>query len=303
VSLLAVETGNRTMGESGSSLAKWLKQRLKMRLKPIYASGQRLAARALFPYSAAQLASAIRALDIGAGDAVMVHSGFRRVSGFTGTPGDVIECLLEVVGPDGHLLMMSIPYRGASQRYAERDPLFDVRRTPSAVGVISEIFRRRPDVRRSLSPFHPVLAHGPLAAWLVADHDKCLWSCGKGSPFERFLQLDGVFLFYDASYTSLTFMHYVEDCFRERLPVPLYGPEGAVLRVTDVSGRETTVRHAFFSEAARARRNFSAIEHVLLREGALRTARIGNTRLLSVRARSVLDVARRLVDQGTGFYR
>lgn len=285
------------------SLAARFKQRLKVRLKPIYAGGQRLAARTLFPYSAEDLASAIRSLGIGEGDALLVHSGFRRVSGFTGTPGDVIECLLKVVGPDGHLLMMSIPYRGASQRYAQSDPLFDVRRTPSAVGIISEIFRRRSDVRRSLSPFHPVLAHGPLAAWLTADHDQCLCSCGKGSPFERFLQLDGTVLFYDAPYASMTFMHYVEDRFREQLPVPLYDPEPAALRVIDGAGRDTSVRHAYFSEAARARRNFAPVEEILRREGALRTASVGNTRMLSVSARRVLDVARRLVDEGTGFYR
>jgi aminoglycoside 3-N-acetyltransferase len=286
-----------------SSLATRFKQRLKVRLKPIYAGGQRLAARTLFPYSAEDLGVAVRSLGIHAGDALLVHSGFKRVSGFVGTPSDVIECLLQVVGSDGHLLMMSMPYRGASQRYAANDPLFDVRRTPSAVGIISEIFRRRSDVRRSLSPFHPVVAHGPLAAWLTADHDQCLFSCGKGSPFERFLQLEGKVLFYDAPYTSLTFMHYVEDRFREHLPVPLYEAEPAVLRVIDGAGRDMTVRHAYFSEAARARRNFSPVQQILQQEGALQAARVGNTGLLSVSARQVLDVARRLVDEGSGFYR
>jgi aminoglycoside 3-N-acetyltransferase len=278
-------------------------KRVKQGIKPLYLRGQRLVARTLFAYSPPELAAAIRSLGIGTGDSVLVHSGFRQVSGFTATPGDVIETMLNVVGGDGHLLMMSIPYRGSSQRYAESDPLFDVVRTPSAVGLISEIFRRRADTYRSLSPLHPVVAHGPLAAWLVADHDKSAYSCGKGTPFERFLGVGGKFLFFDAPYGSLTFMHYVEHMFRDRLPVDLYDAAAVCIRVRDAAGRECSVRQFVFSEAARARRHFTPIEERLRADGLLREVRVGNTRLLSVAASDVVDCAARLIDQGTGFYR
>lgn len=280
-----------------------LARQVKQRLKPLYLRGERLVVRTLFAYSPDVLESGIRSLGIGAGGSIFVHSGFRRASGFSGTPGDVIECLLKVIGPDGHLLMMSIPYRGSSQRHAERDPVFDVLRTPSAVGLISEVFRRRKDVVRSLNPLHPVLAWGPLAAWLTADHEKTICSCGKGSPFERFLNLDGTFLFFDAPFGSLTFMHYVEDYFRDRLPVALYEPEAVTLRVTVPSGGEIAVRQLVFSRSARARRDFAAIERALLREGMMRSVRMGNTRVLGVSARNVVDCARTLVEQGPGFYR
>jgi aminoglycoside 3-N-acetyltransferase len=286
------------MGAHGRSLARQLKERLK----PAYFGGQRLIARALWAYGPDALESGVRSLGIGAGDNVLVHSAFRRASGFSGTASDVIESLLKVVGPDGHLLMMSMPYRGSSQRYADGDPLFDVRRTPSAMGLISEVFRRRPDVVRSLSPLHPVLAHGPLAAWFTADHDTSPYSCGKGSPFERFLNTGGTCLFFDAPYGALTFMHYVEDCFRAQLPVPLYEPQAVAIRVRDAWGRERTVRQCVFSTAARGRRNFAPIQQALLREGMMRTARAGQTRMLSVRARSVVECAGRLLEEGPGFY-
>jgi aminoglycoside 3-N-acetyltransferase len=278
-------------------------RQLRRRLKPVYTSGRHLVARTLFAYGADELTRAIRALSIESGDTLLVHSRFPRGGGFQGTPSDVIDCLLSVLGERGNLLMMSIPYRGSSQQYVEGDPLFDVRRTPSAVGVISEVFRRRDDVVRSLSPLHPVLAHGPLAAWLVADHDKSPFSCGKGTPFDRFLRLDGKFLFLDAPYSSLTFMHFVEDTFRPELPVPLYDAQPASVRVKDELGRESRVRQWFFSHEARARRNFVTIERALELDGSLLATRVGNTRLLSVRARAVVDCAARLVAEGPGFYK
>ena len=275
---------------------------MKQRLKPLYFRGQGLLARAAFAYSRAALEDSLRALGIRAGDSVLVHSGFRRASGFTGSPSDVVDALINAVGTDGHILMMSIPYRGSSQRYTETDPLFDVARTPSAVGLISEVFRRRSGVHRSLNPLHPVLAYGPLAEWLVADHEKCAHSCGKGSPFERFLNLDGKFLFFDAKFSSLTFMHYVEDVFSARSPVDLYHPAAAVVRVKDQAGRQLQVRQFFFSEAARQRRNFAPVEAKLRSDGRLRSARVGNTRLLTVSARDVMSCAGSLIDAGKGLY-
>jgi aminoglycoside 3-N-acetyltransferase len=278
-------------------------QRWRRQLKPLYRAGQRAVARALYPYSTAMLEAKIREVGIQTGDAVLVHSGFRRTSGFAGTPNDVIESLRRVVGADGHVLMMSIPYRGSSQRYAEANPVFDVKRTPSAVGLISEMFRRRDDVVRSLNPLHPVLASGPLARWFTLDHDKTAHSCGRGSPFERLLHANGKFLFYDAPYTSLTFMHYVEDMFQPRLPFALYDPVPAVMRVLDDSGVEHETQQYFFSREARERRNFGVVEAALRRDAAIRSAKVGNTRLLSVAARDVVATAGRLLEQGQGFFR
>ena len=298
VPIVDQSVGSASRRAPGASVA----QQLKQRLKPLYFGGQGLLARAFFAYSPAALEDALRALGIQAGDSLLVHSGFHRASGFRGTPSDVVESLLNVVGKDGHLLMMSIPYGGSSQKYAETDPLFDPARTPSAVGLISEVFRRRSGVRRSLNPLHPVLAYGPLADWLVGDHEKCAHSCGKGSPFERFLQLRGKFLFYDASFRSLTFMHYVEDLFQDKSPVALYHSTPAVVRVKDPAGRELKVRQFFFSEASRKRRNFAPVERALRSQGQLRSARLGNTRLLTVSAQDVVRCTQSLIEQGQGLY-
>jgi aminoglycoside 3-N-acetyltransferase len=199
--------------------------------------------------------------------------------------------------------MMSIPYKGSSQRYAEGSPVFDLARTPSAVGIVSEVFRRRPDVHRSASPLHPVLAAGPLAAWLTSDHDVLPHSCGPGTPFERFLNLDGVFVFLDAPFSSLTFMHYVEHLHRHTLPAGLYHAEAAVVKLVDLSGHERLVRQFYFSKAARAHRSFAAVERALVEEGTMRTARVGGSRLLRVRAKDVVAAADRLVARGEALYR
>ena len=125
----------------------------------------------MYKYEPEDLANSLRAFGVRAGDALMVHSGFNQFNGFSGTPEDVIRVLLDAIGPQGNLLMMSMPYGGSSQRYAESHKIFDVSKTPSALGILSETFRRRSNVVRSANPLHPVLAQGPLATWLTLDHE------------------------------------------------------------------------------------------------------------------------------------
>ena len=65
---------------------------------------------------------------------------------------------LDVLGPTGNLLMVSLPYRSSSLQYLSTLKCFDVRKTPSMMGLVSAYFRRRAGVLRSLHPTHPVLA-------------------------------------------------------------------------------------------------------------------------------------------------
>ena len=101
----------------------------------------------------------------------MLHSAFEPFHGFRGTIEELTNALLEAIGPEGNLLMVSLAYGSSSLEYLKNLKLFDVRKTPSMMGLVSEFFRRRPNVLRSLHPTHPMLALGPKAEWIVADHE------------------------------------------------------------------------------------------------------------------------------------
>src|SRR5438876_2499735 len=146
---------------------KWFRARLR-------------AIRLFHSYDPAGLEAAFRTLGLKEGDTVLMHSSFSVFSGFRGDPRQVVDCLLRVIGPTGNLCMMSMAYIGFAYDYLKKDrSVFDVRKTVSRMGLITEAFRRRRGVLRSLNPVHPVLALGPEAAKLVADHERQLHSCGK----------------------------------------------------------------------------------------------------------------------------
>ena len=279
-----------------------LKKQLKHTLKPIYLSAKSKVVRTMYSYASEDLAAELKKFGLTSGDTLMMHSGFNQFNGFSGSPEDVIDILLDILGPTGNLLMMSMAYGGSSQRYAEAQKVFDVAKSPSALGLISETFRRRENVVRSANPLHPILAAGPLAKWLTMDHEKITHSCGRRSPFARLLNVDGKFLFFDAIFRSLTFVHYLEDLHRERLPVSLYDPQPVNLDVKLNDGKTITAKQFLFSTQARERRNFETIENAMRDSGRLLSAKIGNTDLLFCGANDVKKTTDELMQSGEGFY-
>ena len=275
------------------------------RLEAIKASVRRLRYRAInlaLSYSPPELEAALRRLGVGDGDAIMMHASFSSLNGFTGEPQTVIDCLLDIIGPHGHLFMMSMPYTASAREYLDQGKSFDVRRTPSLMGLVSESFRRRKGVLRSANPLHPVLAWGPRAEWVVAGHEDLEHSCGRGSPFEKLLELESKALLFDVELSVLTFSHYLEDAFADTAPVNVYTEEPADAAIIDRTGVRRTVKVYPYTPEAGRQRNFSVLYDALLKGRRVIRGRIGNTRLQLVALRDVLKTGNELLARGTHLY-
>ncbi len=273
-----------------------LPARLKARLKPC-------ALRWLLGYDAAALGRALRRLGLRPGDTLMVHASWRPDNGFRGSPADFVAALKQAVGPDGLLAMTSMTYHNqSSAEFLRRGKPMDVCRSPSRMGLLTEVFRRDPEVRRSLSPTHPVLAWGRDADAFVAGHDATPCPFGPDSPFGRLLARDGRILCIDAPFASVTFTHFLEDRIRDTLAVPLYEPEPLDGTVIDAEGRRRTVPTLVLSAAANALRREERLVRRLDDAGVLRRTRVGNTRLLFMDCRAVTEAADRMVAAGESFF-
>jgi aminoglycoside 3-N-acetyltransferase len=277
-------------------------QKAKSKLRALRRKAVRVRASLFRSYGPDDLRAAIVRLGVVAGDTVMLHSAFDPKFGFQGSSADVVDTFIDVLGPDGHLLMVSLPYRTSSLDYLKDLRVFDVRRTPSAMGLISEFFRRRPDVLRSLHPTHPVLVRGPRADWFVAGHEDCVHPCGDRSPFARLAEAGGKVVFYNVSVEYLTFFHYLEHLVSPQLPFPLYTQEVFEVPVLDAGGRARTVHtHAFSREAIR-RRRFERLEEWLEERGLVSEVRVGGSRILACDTRQIVTLVEEKARAGVYFY-
>jgi aminoglycoside 3-N-acetyltransferase len=281
-----------------SRIPREYKAALKARLR----QAQGRFVQAFLSYDASRLLDSLRALGVRCGDSVMLHSAFGPQYGFRGTIEQLTAVFLDAVGPEGNLLMVSLPYRSSSLEYLSKTRTFDVRKTPSMMGLVSEYFRQRPDVVRSLHPTHPVLAWGAKAEWLVAGHEACRYPCGPGSPFEKLEQLDGKVVFYNVPFATFTFFHYLEHLVNPDMPFPLYTEEPFTVPVVDSKGEPSTVTTFVFSREAIRRRRFPVLEAELRRRRLIHERRIGSSRLAMIRVREAIACVREMFRRGQYFY-
>lgn len=152
------------------------------------------------------LLSDLLSLGVRRGGHLLVHSSYRAL-GLTEGPETVIDTLLHALGADGTLLMPTLSYDTVN----EDQPFFDIRQTPSCVGIIPETFRRRAGVRRSLCPTHSVTACGRDAAIMTAEHLLDDTPVGPHSPFRKLKDMGGQILFIGCGLMPNTSMHGVEE--------------------------------------------------------------------------------------------
>lgn len=256
--------------------------------------------RTFLSYDAGQLAQALRKLGISESDTLLVHSNFEPHSGFKGAPLDLVNAFAGFIGDKGNLLMVSIPFRGSAYDYLALNKTFDVRKTLSMMGLVTEMFRRRAGTLRSLHPTHPVLALGKDAPWIVAGHEHSLYPCGPGTPFDKFRQLNGKILFFDVGFGAITFFHHVEHLLQDQLAFPVYEDRVFEVNVVDVNGEKRVVRTQAYSKGFP--RNADKLEAEMLRQGKIRKGRVGNSRMLLVTAEDVVSCQTAMVKAGNPPY-
>lgn len=120
------------------------------------------------------------------GATVMLHSAWEPLNSGNFTAAELIKMLVGYLGEEGTLAMPAFPH-GEKQ---VSGALFNVKRTPSAGGMLTEVFRRFPGVVRSINLNHSVCALGPNADFLTSEHHKSETSWDKKSPYYRLRELE-----------------------------------------------------------------------------------------------------------------
>jgi aminoglycoside N3'-acetyltransferase len=168
---------------------------------------------------------------------------------------------------------------------------YDMKKTPSSVGLISELFRRQGGSLRSLHPLSSVAAQGPLAAELLHNNlnDSRPLPHGIDSPYYRICRAGGTVLGLGIPLIkAMTILHVAEEVCDGQWPVPGFFYERQ-FRVVDGEGtaREAVVRERR-PEYVRSL-ILSAVRHDLLREGLLREYSIDGVPIATADAQGVLE--------------
>jgi len=85
---------------------------------------------------------------VAAGDTLLVHSSYKSLGAVDGGPQIVVNALEAAFGPEGTLVMPTFNFD-----FTRGQP-WDVRSTPSKMGILTELVRNDPRARRVFHPFY-----------------------------------------------------------------------------------------------------------------------------------------------------
>jgi len=91
------------------------------------------------------------------------------------------------------------------------NPKYYVETSPSCVGILTELFRKRPGVVRSLHPTHSVAALGQDATQFVAGDENCDTPCHRNSVWGKLLDRKATILLVGVDLRRNTFIHGIEE--------------------------------------------------------------------------------------------
>lgn len=231
------------------------------------------------------------------GDTLLVHSSFDAFEGFTGKPTDVIAVLQQSVGEQGVLMMPTMGFSGSAVDHAAANPLFDVKRSPSRMGLLTELFRRSPGVTRSIHPTHPVALWGSDAASVAAGHHLARTPCGQGTPFDTLRLRQGKILLLGASIESLTFYHCLEEFFEGQLPLSPFTKKVFSLRSKAWDGEILETHCRLFEPVVSRHRNLRKLIPPLRRLGAWNETRVGRLRVTVLTAADIERAMHDMIQQ------
>lgn len=164
-------------------------------------------------YGTEELIAKFKELGMKEGSCVFIHSSWNSFFNYTGNPKELIDSILDVVGPNGTLAMPSFPFY--------MDKPFDLRKSITGAGLLAEMFRRYPGVKRSINVQHSVCAIGPLSDYLLSEHHLCDTCWDEKSPYYKLSKVNALIFCIGVGYSYMTTSYHCVESINNGV-VPYY---------------------------------------------------------------------------------
>lgn len=204
---------------------------------------------------------------------LFVHASLSSCGQFTAGVDDVIDAMNERADTFG---FPTHTYCYPPTSCAE-GPLFDRTITPSQNGLLTELFRQRSTVIRSVHATHSVAFRGTRAQEICLKHYEYDTPCGKGTPYARMLALNASVLLFGVTFHSYTLFHTAEDNAESA-----FAYEPGVRDRLRVINEHARIRTTYSRRQSRTPRRFREAGEHLIRLGLAKQIGLGRNYLLFV---------------------
>lgn len=227
-------------------------------------------------------------------DTLLVHSSMKAIGEVPGGADGVIDALISCVS-SGLLIFPTHTWSNITKS----GDLYDPEVEPSCVGILSNLFKKREGVFRSLHPTHSVAALGRDAETYVKLDDyaetPAPWSGCWGELYRR----EAKILFLGCPTSKNTFIHSVEEWCD--IPNRLSKEPIEVLIKTEkgIIKRNILTHKAPIPDISL---NYKKITPLLMEEGIVTKGRVANATTYLCRAREMGDLTREILEKDPDYF-
>jgi aminoglycoside 3-N-acetyltransferase len=234
-------------------------------------------------YTKADFLNNLTDLNIDSNGTLMVHLSYKAIGDVDGRGDTVLDALMDYM----HAGLLVLPAHTWDNVSVE-NPVMDVIHTPTtkSIGLLTEVFRKRKGVLRSLHPTHSLAAIGKDAKEFLSGEEHIKTPCGKHGAYYKLWERNAQILMIGCNFVSNTFIHGLEEWEHAEGAI---SKEKTDLYVIDYdSKRDYTPQYRHCSHLGSF--TFSKIEPYAYKEGVLTFGNFGDASTRLMRTKSLREL-------------
>ena len=239
----------------------------------------------------------LKNLGIKKDDNVLVHSSMKSIGKVDGGADTVLDVFCEYLAEHGHIALPAHTWDSIDDEHN----IFDPEKEPACVGILTEIFRKRKSVLRSLHPTHSVAIMGKDAEYFVKDEHLRETPCAREGCWGKFLDMDFKIIFLGCGTECNTFLHGVEEWLG--VPDRLSGNYHQFkIKMPDGSLFDRPSRRHFTASGKNISDNYDKILPYLQERNLVITGKFGDAGCIVERAVDIYNIAAELLQDNINFF-
>ena len=233
-------------------------------------------------------------LGLNPGDRVIVHTSMSAMGILKNGPATFVKAIREYIGPEGLIVMPTYPHRdmlGYLENYSEK---FDVRKSPSLNGAITEYFRRSEGAVRSLHPTHSLTAWGKDARKFMEGHEKSSSPYDENTPYKKIIDANIKVLLVGVNFDHMSVIRCIDDLVEDYPLNPYIRNKIYTVEMIDYEGK--TIQISTPCHDPQYRRHNMAIFPYL--KDKIQFGRIGKAKTMTLYSQDVINTQKKLAREG-----
>lgn len=245
-------------------------------------------------YTKNDLIKSFKEIGIDPKGTLLVHSSMKAVGEVEGRADTVIDAFMDYM-QDGLLVF---PTHSWSEEN-NKDNIFNPKTEKSCVGILTNIFRKREGVLRSLHPTHSLAAYGEDAEEFISGEEKVDTPCPRNGSYGKLYDRNAQILFLGCTLKTNTFIHGVEEW--NQIPNRLgEKPAEYKIKLEDKIIKRPVYPHQ--APVEDVSKNYDKLREPLLEKNICRTAKIGDAVSYLCQARKMADLTSKFLQKNQDLF-